>query len=491
MEKDNRPNILFLLNDHQVHYGHGMQGVRIQRPRFDSFAKEGVRFEHAYSVCPLCGPARRSMLTGLYPHNHGETINDKDHPFDREVYLDTLYENGYENYYYGKWHAGGERAQDHHCEGFCYPSYNNPYNKPEYKSYLERKGLPEPQIRIEHNFTSYFPYESMEEGSIYRQERDWCNEHASGVMLTPKETHESFFLAELACEKLRELAENKSGKPFSMRVDFWGPHQPYFPCQEFADLYHPQDIPEYPSFREDVAHNNKPEIYRSEDNRMISENGKLLYPNPVPLEVWQEVMARAYAQITQLDAAAGMVLDALERYGFAKNTLVIWTTDHGDALACHGGHFDKRSYMPEEMLRVPMAVRYPGRVPEGLVSNALVSNLDVAPTILEAAGCSFQERVDGKSLLGVAPGTDHSFRSYFVCETHGHLEEHQGRALVTQRYKYVYNREQLEELYDLCLDPYELRNLAVEAAFAPLLTQMRGVLREWIKETGDRTISCP
>ena len=63
--------------------------------------------------------------------------------------------------------------------------------------------------------------------------------------------------------------------------------------------------------------------------------------------------------------------------------------------------------------------------------------------------------------------------------------------MVTQRYKYVYNREQLEELYDLCLDPYELRNLAVEAAFAPLLTQMRGVLREWIKETGDRTISCP
>ncbi len=224
---------------------------------------------------------------------------------------------------------------------------------------------------------------------------------------------------------------------------------------------------------------------------MISENDKLIYPNPVPLTVWQEVMARAYAQITQLDEAAGRVLDALEQYGFAENTLVIWTTDHGDALACHGGHFDKRSYMPEEMLRVPMAVRYPGRLPAGLVSNALVSNLDVAPTVLDAAGCSFLGQVDGKSLLGAGAGMDNAFRSCFVCETHGHLEEHQGRALLTQRYKYVYNQNQLDELYDLCLDPYEQRNLAVEPDFAPLLAKMRGMLREWATETGDHLISLP
>ena len=85
--KNKKPNIIYILNDHQVNYGHGSQGVRIKRPVFDKFASEGVRFERAYSVCPLCGPARRSMLTGLYPHNHGELINDADHPFDTEVYL--------------------------------------------------------------------------------------------------------------------------------------------------------------------------------------------------------------------------------------------------------------------------------------------------------------------------------------------------------------------------------------------------------------------
>lgn len=483
-----RSNIIYILNDHQVNYGHGNQGVRIKRPVFDRFAQEGIRFERAYSVCPLCGPARRSMLTGLYPHNHGELINDEDHSYDTEVYLDTLAEQGYENYYFGKWHAGPGTALDHHCEGFNYPSYNNPYNKPEYKEYLKRKNLPEPKILIEHNYACFIPEEEMQEGKEYTQDRVWCNEHASGIMLTPPETHESFFLADLACEKLRELRESGNEKPFHLRIDFWGPHQPYFPCKEYADLYRPEDIPEYPSFRENVYAGNKPEVYQSENNRGISKDDKIIYPNPIPWKIWQETLARAYAQITQIDAAAGKILDAVKQYGFEDNTIIIWTTDHGDALACHGGHFDKRSYMPEEMLRVPMAIRYPGVLPAGVVSNALVSNLDVAPTMLAAAGLHFKEDVDGRSLLEAVGGTDETFRNYFVCETHGHLERHLGRAVITQRYKYVYNDKQIEELYDLCQDPYELHNLYADSESEELLKKLRGMLKEWAQKTGDRAV---
>ena len=481
-----RPNILFLLNDHQVNWGHGNQGVKIKRPVFDRFASEGIRFEKAYSVCPLCGPARRSMLTGLYPHNHGELKNDVDYPYDRPVYLDILHEYGYDNFYFGKWHAGPGTAMDHHCSGFSYPSYNNPYNKPEYKEYLKRKGLPEPEILIEHNFTNYFDYELMKEGSIYKQERAWCNEHASGIMTTPKETHESFFLADMASMKLRELAARKDKRPFHLRVDFWGPHQPYFPCREFADLYRPQDIPEYPSFREDVYHSGKPDIYQSENNRGISSEGKLLYPNPLPWEAWQEVLARAYAQITQIDAAVGNILDTLKECGLEENTIVIWTTDHGDALACHGGHFDKRSYMPEEMLRIPLAVRFPGRIPEGLISNALVSNLDTAVTMLDAAGLLFQEGADGKSLLQVKERGDMDFRKYMVCETHGHLENHFGRAVINQRYKYIYNYGQRDELYDLCIDPYEITNQIDNKEFEAIRKEMQGCLKEWAVKFHDK-----
>lgn len=139
-----QPNIIYLLNDHQAYYGHTIP----KRPCFEAFAKEGVEFENTYTACPLCGPARRTMLTGLYPHHHQELINDQDHPYDRETYLDILAANGYRNYYFGKWHAGPGTAFDHHCEGFSYPSYNNPYTKPEYKEYLERYHLPEPEVRI-------------------------------------------------------------------------------------------------------------------------------------------------------------------------------------------------------------------------------------------------------------------------------------------------------------------------------------------------------
>ena len=479
-----RPNIVYLLNDHQLYYKHGQDmGVHIQRPSFDKFALEGINFQRAYSVSPLCGPARRSMLTGLYPHNHGEIKNDINHPFDTEVYLDVLAENGYQNYYYGKWHAGEGTAIDHQCEGFSYSSYNNPYTKPEYKEYLKNNNLPEPTIKIEHNFTTWM--DGIQEGETYKQDKAWCNEHASGIMQSPKETHEAFFLADLACQKLKELSEKGTDQPFSIRVDFWGPHQPYFPTQEFADLYDPKDIPIYPSFDEDVYNNNKPEIYQSEGNAMIGKDDKLVYPNPLSWSIWQKVIARAYAQITLVDAAAGKILDALNEYGFDDNTIVIWTTDHGDALASHGGHFDKRSCLTEEMVRIPMAIRYPNVIPAGQVSNDLVGNLDVAPTMLDAVGLSFEKEVDGLSLLPISIGETNKSREYIVCETHGHMEDHIGRAVITDRYKYVYNQNQIDELYDLCIDPYELDNLSGNPRYTDIENKLKAYLAEWVDKTND------
>lgn len=483
-----RPNIVFLLNDHQVNYRHGQDGgPRIQRPNFDRVARDGVVFERAYSACPLCGPARRTMLTGLYPHNHREIKNDTNHPFDRDNYLDILADSGYRNYYYGKWHAGPGTAFDHQCEGFNYPSYNNPYTKPEYKEYLERKDLPTPEIRIERSF--WGPKlqggrpNPMKAGETYRQESAWCNEHATGIMTTPKDTHEAFFLANEACDRLRALAADDSDQPFHLRVDFWGPHQPYFVTQEYADLYDPKEIPVYGSHHDDLS--TKPEIYRTEGNYPLHEKGKIITPSPLPWEEWQKALALAYAQVTLVDAAAGRILDALDELGLADNTIVVWTTDHGDALASHGGHFDKRSYMPEEMIRVPMTMRWPGKIAPGQTSQALTSNLDVAPTILGAAGLGFDQSVDGADLtrLAIDPGID--WRDGVVCETHGHAEEHIGRALVCERFKYIANYGQLDELYDLENDPFEMTNLIDDAAHAETLAELRQRLAVWQAETTD------
>lgn len=203
--KSKKPNIIFLFSDHQAYYKHGSeQGPPIRRPNFDKVAAEGALFSHAYSACPLCGPVRRSILTGLFPHAHGEILNDMNVPFgEKDTYLDRLNENGYKNYY-GKWHAGPGTAYDHGCEGFSYPSYSNPYTKEEYLHYLMKHNLPRPQIKIEHTVDFKRPF--IKEGMIYEQQQDWCCEECSGIMLTPKETHEAFFLAHLACEQIETIA---------------------------------------------------------------------------------------------------------------------------------------------------------------------------------------------------------------------------------------------------------------------------------------------
>ncbi|HBQ65031.1 MAG TPA: hypothetical protein DD727_08985 [Clostridiales bacterium] len=481
-----QPNLVFLLNDHQLHYRHGWEeGPRIQRMYFDRLAAEGVRFDRAYSVCPLCGPARRSMLTGLYPHHHGEIHNDINHPFDRDTYLDLLATAGYRNFYFGKWHAGPGNAHDHHCEGFSYPSYNNPYTKPEYREYLERHHLPEPEILVEKNFL----WKKDTEGCIIRQDMGWCNEHASGLMLTPRETHESFFLASLACDQLRELSRQRSdsneNRPFSLRVDFWGPHQPYFPTMEYARLYDPKEIPVYGNFNDTLK--DKPDTYHEEGNAGISMNGRLIQPNPIPWKEWQKVLARCYAQITQVDAAGGMILNCLAELGLDDNTLVVWSADHGDALACHGGHFDKRAYMPEEMLRIPMAIRFPGKIPPGQCSDQLVSNMDIPVTLLDASGLNFPGGCDGRSLLEVASGTGSGpvGQDDLMCESYGHGQKVFARILLTERYKYIHTRNYMDELYDLQKDPYELNNLAVRQDCREILMDMQRRLKKKQAEVGD------
>ncbi|MBK8023139.1 MAG: sulfatase-like hydrolase/transferase [Chloroflexi bacterium] len=153
---DKRPNILVLVNDHQAYYRHGWDGgVRPMTPNFDQLAAEGIRFERSYCAVPLCGPSRRTLATGLYPHNHGNHFNYTHAPYDREVYLSTLAHGGYRCYYFGKWHAGEGSALDFGCEGFSTRDYGNPYCTPEYLSYLERHNLPPAEHLVEHVFDSF------------------------------------------------------------------------------------------------------------------------------------------------------------------------------------------------------------------------------------------------------------------------------------------------------------------------------------------------
>ncbi len=487
-----KPNIVFILEDHQAYYRHGWDGgVKPKLPNFDAFKSEGIDFTNAYSATPLCAPVRRSMINGLYPHTHKNYFNDSAIPYDEETYLRLLHQDGYENYYYGKWHAGAGNAltADQHCQGFSSDGYGNPYISDEYKEYCKKRNIEPAKHLIHHNFTSdrllkdgFFT--TMKEGELYECDSSWCGEHASGVTVTSNDSHESFFLANLACDKLEELAKNPN-QPFHLRVDFWGPHQPFFPTQEFLDLYNKDEILEYGNFRDPLI--NKAAVNRRDDNRGISdENFEMFIPSRIPWSTWQEVLVANYAHQSMIDAAAGRVLQKIKDLGLDDNTIIIWTTDHGDGCASHGGHFDKCSYMTQEVMRIPMAIRWPN-VLKPVVCDEFVSNLDVPATILDAANLKFSNRVDSRSLLALKDGSLDSWPKDIFCETagHGYIERINGRMIVEGDYKLVCFEGDLDEMYDLGKDPYELNNLAYEEKYAEKKESLKQLLRRRQKESLD------
>lgn len=467
-----RPNILWIVTDHHAYYGH--EGVK--RPVFERLAEEGGLFSQAYCSTPLCCPSRKSMLTGLYACNHGQINNAVSTAADKpETYLEVLKAAGYTNYYIGKWHAGGGSPADLGCRGLFYPGYSNPYHQPEYREYLRRNGLPPAEMLVEKNMCEPGWIDEAEEGKIYSFTHGLLNEVLAGRLVAPRESHEAFYYADAACRQLEDIRRNGEEKPFSMRLDLYGPHQPYHPTEQYAAMYPPESIKLPDSYKDELIQ--KPSVYQFETGRGISCEKKLKRPGSVSISDWQVILSRCYGQITLIDDAVGQVLDKLDELGFREDTLVIWTSDHGDAIACHGGHTDKSAYMPEEVMRIPLALRFPGVITPGQVYDMPVSNVDLAPTVLEAAGAAFREPPDGLSLLrlliGNGPGRDAVY-----AETYGHAFAHVGKMVVEGKIKYIYNQGDMEELYDLEKDPSELHNLCFDPDMGSLLNHMRMVCRE-------------
>ena len=187
-----------------------------------------------------------------------------------------------------------------------------------------------------------------------------------------------------------------------------------------------------------------------------------------------------------IDAAGGMILDKLHELGLDKNTLIIWTTDHGDGLACHGGHFDKGSYMCEEVLRIPFAMKWEGVIPAGQVRNEFISTIDFPVTLLDAAGLEYtKNKVHGQSLL--VTGKDTSWREDLMSETqgHGYGEDVMARVIRYKNWKYVITKNDVEELYDLEKDVFELHNLAKDEQYDEVMKDMRARLAKWQEKTED------
>ena len=461
MEK--KPNILWITTDHHLFHGH--EGVL--RPNYEKFCNNALEFNRAYTVCPLCCPARRTMLDGLYPHKHGVIDNDTNPPLTEETYYDSLLKNGYDCRYLGKWHAGCDPVIPG-VNMLTEKGYGCPYIWDDYHKYLEEKKLSRPEAYIEYSLSNRNFYKEGETLDLTTVKNLFSQ--TFGTMTSDKDTHELFYLANRANEVLNEVAGGE--KPFCLRLEFYGPHQPYFPTQEFLSMYDPEKIKVYPTLHHDLK--NKPEAYKNDHGAGLEIGGKLIQPTPLSDETWKRLLWYAYAHTSMADAAIGRVLDEVEKLNLLDNTVIIISSDHGDAIASHGGHIDKDNYLPEEVLRIPLAIMYKGKIkPEK--SNELVSNLDIPTTVAKLSGTGFTSPVDGIDLLN----SKERQRDYFVSVTHGHFNKTEGRALISGNYKYVYNHLDTDELYNLAKDTYETDNLINNASYADKLKEMRQKLKEW------------
>jgi len=254
-----------------------------------------------------------------------------------------------------------------------------------------------------------------------------------------------------------------------LRCEFWGPHISCFVPEPYFSMYDPDKIPLPDNFGK--LGENKPEVQRNFWGSWGISNQTQA--------VQRRVIAAYLGYVTYIDTQVGRLIEAMERHGLADDTIVIYTTDHGDMLGSHG-LYDKGPFMYEEIYRVPLMVRWPGVVGPGR-SDALVYNMDLAPTMWEIVGESQPQGGSSRSLLPLLQGRQKDLgRDYLICEFH-RQHEFYPQAMVHSGFdKYIYNFGGTDEYYDLRTDPGEMINRFRDPSCKQRICRLRAELHAWM-----------
>lgn len=470
----NRPNILFILTDqHRLEAVSSYADTVCQTPNIDRLADEGVQFDRAYTPCPVCTPARASIMTGQFPHSHGMCDNVASlgcsvHsiPDRSELLSRRLDDAGYNCGYTGKWHLapddsnteifGREVEQtvpsDVGFEGQDFPGHGDGgWQYPEYQSYLEENGFS-------------LELDALESSPGGR----------ASVVETPTEATVPYFLTEHTISLLERF--DGTNEPFFLWHNFWGPHEPYRPSREYYEQYREQEIPPWPN-----ADWPADDIPGTHHCRLSEEAATTTW------EEWEDVVRHYYAFTSMIDAQIGRLLDCLERLELFEETVVVFAADHGETLGSHGGLEDKGFHHFEEIMHVPLIVRFPNGQWANTNREELVSLLDLYPTFLDIAGVDASSTdVHGRSLEPLLDGRVTDWRDAVGVEFHGlGGVAHTQRTVLMDDLKYGYNPGGTDELYDLSIDPHETQNLIDNREYADELAALRAQLDDWMKSTDD------
>ncbi len=424
-------NFLFIMTDqHRFDYM-GCAGADFLRtPNLDRIARMGMRFTNCFTNAPVCVPARIGLASGLQPLRIGSVDNASYLPRSVTTYYQRLRDYGYRTACVGKLDLAKPNKYngltgDRPCvygwgftdpleiEGKNHAMVDSPIGP--YTHHLHEKGL-------------------LESFAGSRKGTTWYERNCYNSVLPTEDFHDSF-IGRKAAEWIETVSDDF---PWHLFVSFAGPHSQFDPPAEFAKKYDGAIMP--PSIDDDMEGKPKWQKIRKERRELDAERVA-------------EIRRKYCAVIELIDHQVGLILNALEKRGMIKNTYIFFVSDHGEMLGDHGMYSKGIAYEPS--FHVPLLAAGPV-IMQGKTCDAMVELIDLNPTICELAGLPAQENIDARSFVPVLKGQLMEHRYDVVCALRNF------RCIRTSKYKYIENYNDLDELYDLDKDPFELVNIATD-----------------------------
>ena len=482
-QKKEKPNFLIIMTDQQRWDAiHAAGNTIIQTPNIDKLLQQGSYFPNAISPCPVSGPSRTSMLTGRFVETTGIRTNmDSDGSMDCKYksYDELLVENGYTAEYYGKFHSPVNMASSYSNPplfGFTPPSLIKKWELI-YRLYLtanvKSKLLTEGEL-YDFSFYNGVPYklspmdrrfDKLPDGILSADElkRPLTQPDHHGVLALDTAHTITAFQAKQTIESLNRLKD----KPFIITCSFHCPHSPILPSEPYASMYDVEKMPVPFSIHNDM-----------ENNPYRAANGRLLMPEYRDTLKVKHMTAAYYAFVTEIDHWVGKIMETLDELQLTDNTVILFTSDHGEMLGSHG--MREKNVFLEESVRVPLIIKYPKDKQTSVVETP-VSTINIFSTILDYAGIESQN--DGESLrpLSLGKQAKHDFAISEWCW--GRLQE-PNLMIRSNQWKLIINSQagstSKDVLFNLKDDPYEMNNLLSDTTKAEHLNVKNKMLKELV-----------
>ncbi|MCF6176642.1 MAG: sulfatase-like hydrolase/transferase [Victivallaceae bacterium] len=465
-----RKNILLITSDQQHWNTLGVLNPEIKTPNLDRLANSGTLFTRAYCPNPTCTPTRASIITGMYPSQHGAYSLGTKLPEDVPTIGDTFHQNGYRTALIGKAH------------------FQQLLNRPEYSS-IESNPL-QNDLDFWRNFTGpFYGFDHIELArnhadefhvgqhyALWMEEKgfaDWreCYQKPGGTAEQqihkwniPEKYHYDAWVAERTNAMMEEYAEN--GDHFFLWASFPDPHPPYLIPEPWDTMYDPDKIT-VPEMHPDEDFSKMPPQYAMSQQETLDTaiyqepDGHHLHGLTSHLHDKKQLakdIAIYYGMTSMMDKYIGKIMDKLEALGLADDTIIVFTTDHGHFYGQHG-LIAKCIFNYEDMQKIPFIASGPG-IPAGKQSTAMQSLVDLAPSFLSYCDIDIPRCMTGVNQHDVWAGKQDSARDHVVIENHHQPTTFNTRTYVNDRYKIsVYYNQPYGELFDLHEDPGEITNL--------------------------------